>query len=81
MTHEFMANACATIAFCRCANERLSESLSVIASLVQLNTCFICEGPAFVRKTMTRLHQKMRQAGLGDLREIVGAEAGSGQPR
>jgi dihydroorotate dehydrogenase len=56
------------------------EKMTAGATLVQAYTGFVYEGPMFVKNAMTRLRQKMRQASIGSLREIVGADATAANP-
>lgn len=48
------------------------DKLCAGATLVQAYTGFIYEGPAFVRKVITRLRQKMDKEGVRTLQEIIG---------
>ncbi len=51
------------------------EKLAAGATLLQAYTGFIDRGPAFVRQVTARLREKMREAGVNSLSEIVGASA------
>ena len=52
------------------------EKMTAGATLVQAYTGFVYEGPRFVKNAMARLRQRMRQAGVHSLHEIVGADSG-----
>ncbi len=55
------------------------EKMTAGATLVQAYTGLVYEGPRFVKNAMARLRQRMGEAGVHSLHEIVGTGAGSGK--
>jgi dihydroorotate dehydrogenase len=53
------------------------DKMTAGASVVQSYTGFIYRGPLFVKKILLEIHERMRQAGIKDLREIIGAYSAS----
>src|SRR5712692_9154583 len=51
------------------------EKITAGASLVQIYTGLVYEGPATPRKIVSGLREKLREAGLADLRQAVGIAA------
>jgi dihydroorotate dehydrogenase len=56
------------------------EKMTAGATLVQAYTGLVYEGPRFVKNAMARLRQKMCEAGIHGLHEIVGTDARSSLP-
>jgi len=52
------------------------EKLRAGASLVQAYTGFVYEGPAFVRKCVQGLRQRMQADGISRLADVIGADGG-----
>ena len=49
------------------------EKIAAGASLVQIYTAMVYEGPGVARKIVRGLVQRMKQAGVSDLKEIIGS--------
>ena len=52
------------------------EKIAAGASLVQIYTGLIYEGPGITRRIVSGLAKRLKQAGMSDLRQAVGSEAG-----
>jgi dihydroorotate dehydrogenase len=52
------------------------EKIVAGASLLQIYTALVYRGPGVVREIVRGLRQRLREAGLGDIRQAVGTEAG-----
>ena len=57
------------------------EKITAGASLVQVYTGLVYEGPTVAREIVTGLHQRLREAGLRTVREAVGLTSGAGGVR